>query len=144
MGLREAMASTSSYEQNTELAEHVLSTSASESQAVYPSAEWFIWDSQKLFALNTHFQSNTTARTVTLESVRETLNGTEELSGFSYQQVHDFHAVWMRFVTVFNSSRHEPKIASRVVAHLSEIPSPVSYEKFSGHVKRDAAHAANS
>jgi len=40
----------------------------------------------------------------------------------------------MRFVTVFNSSRHEPQIASRVVAHLSEIPSPVSYEKFSGHV----------
>jgi len=34
------------------------------------------------------------------------------------------------FVAVFESSGHEPKIGSKVVAHLSEIPSPVSCESF--------------
>jgi len=92
MGLREAMSSTSravSNEQNSAIAETVPSTSASESQAVCPSTDRFIWDSQKLFALKAHFQSNITAGTVTLESVREKLKGIEELSSFSCRQVYD-------------------------------------------------------
>ena len=80
-GLRAALTSASSADVSA-ADEAVPSTSAS-------TTDRLIWNSEKLLALNNNFQSDITAGTVTLQSVREKLKGIEELSSVSYRQVYD-------------------------------------------------------
>jgi site-specific recombinase XerD len=89
-GLREAMASSSTAVSNEPVvAKAVHPASTRDSQAMYSSATRLLWDAQKVSALNTHFQPEIAAKTVTVQSVREKLNGIEELAGLSYRQVYD-------------------------------------------------------
>ena len=80
-GLRAALTSASSADVSA-ADEAVPSTSAS-------TTDRLIWNSEKLLALNNNFQSDITAGTVTLQSVRKKLKGIEELSSVSYRQVYD-------------------------------------------------------